>query len=500
MRVRVITNECSTNVLYPFPHLTNSIFPDTLVSVLLVNSSDSSAISFDTQGVLAQTAKNAYGERGCAHFKLDGSVYAYSNTDLVPTTVPYRHGGGSSAIDTPAYRIVLDTTGLDRTYRASDFYTDDLRPSMVFYPDFTDIYGSYRNIYVSIFTEPGDIWVREVHYQLKGKYTPWTTTVFKHKFQLDKMRSRYRVTLDTVGLQWDSWRTYANPLRKFPQEHPAPDQSSFPFDWGRYTRLIDIAMKGFTFPNDSDMYGDLVRRCANDARVIQTNGIELAAEMSVIAQSVRETLDLAMREASPVTIAGVYLSYKYGLRLTGIGLKSIIDDSINQLQRSFPSTNIGRSRAREVRSLYSPYSKLKCSVEYNYKIIHSLRSDDWRDSLRTWFDSGLFPSLTNAWDLIPMSFVFDWFVRVEDYLNAIDANTYWSLYNIFAVTYSQKRTYRGVAGLFTIPGYTLTGNCDLIEYRRFVDTVAHKPLYFESSPRIFKNYAELTALLVANSR
>lgn len=326
----------------------------------------------------------------------------------------------------------------------------------------------------------------------------WSQVSFISGFQIDRPTKRYRRSSN--GTTWTPWANMSvyRLIRKGTSSlYPTSD--SLPNSWEDYQRLLEFSEKYHNFPLDSDVYGDLVRRCANDARVVQTNGLELAAELGQITNSVTKVLTLAGKGISPQVLGAAYLSYKYGLRLTGIGVKTIFDNVVDELYRRYMSGNIARSRAKErihVPSLSS--FRPDCLVEYNYKMFHSRRSGDWRDSLRNWFDSGLFPSLTNVWDMVPLSFVFDWFVRMEDYLNAIDANTYWSLYTIYGVTYSQKRTFYGMTHFLSKAGYTFFGDCVFTDYRRYTASSAHKPLYFEPSPREFKNYAELTALFVAN--
>lgn len=276
----------------------------------------------------------------------------------------------------------------------------------------------------------------------------------------------------------------------------------FPTTYRGMEYIGDRLARSYYTPPHSDILGDLVRRCANDAQTIPVNSIELVMELRAITETLRAALNLRKGKVDAKKIASAYLQYKYGLRLTAMDLKTVAKG----ITKRVTETRKGQSRSRAM-SKFFPKAKewvpasSNCVVEYYYKIHYRTHSDTFLDVLKTWMDSGLFPSLTNAWDLIPLSFVIDWFFRVESYLNAIDANTYWSTHSITGVVYTTKSIYSDVSWIFnTDPGFTLTGDMRFVFYDRRVSPTVHTPTFFEPSPHVFTNYAELSALIIANKQ
>lgn len=64
----------------------------------------------------------------------------------------------------------------------------------------------------------------------------------------------------------------------------------------------------------------------------------------------------------------------------------------------------------------------------------------------------LWPTLGNSWDLIPFSFVVDWFVDVESILERIDRQNLMLMHTVLSVIQTEKRIYMfddiGIDGLW----------------------------------------------------
>lgn len=65
-----------------------------------------------------------------------------------------------------------------------------------------------------------------------------------------------------------------------------------------------------------------------------------------------------------------------------------------------------------------------------------------RDGLMTLNDAGVMNPATVAWEVVPFSFVADWFLGVGDYLNALSALAAWSFKGGTATTYKEWGTQR----------------------------------------------------------
>lgn len=453
--------------------------------------SDKASSSETLKGFISEGVADLNGDRPCLHLKLDGDLNIFPdqyftssswNNSIVPKgptyvttkTTLYDSDKNRMSFTGPVY---LNQIPMNYTFRPPDFISDSAEIS-------------YKDVIFMFFHYHGNTWRNKYTalYRLKNQETWWPHDYVRDiEFDIPNKKFRY--------VDQGPWYSFMK-LRN--SDNATPDYSLFniPQDSSGLLNVFDRLDRMYNIPPVGLVYGDLVRRCANDATVVQTNSIELIHEVATIATTLKGIANIATGGLNAGNIASGYLSYKYGLRLTLKDLKSI---GVS-LSHRIAATRDGKSftRAREVINVNPKFGNLSpLMITYNYKITYWNHTNDWRDGLRHWFDSGLFPSLTNAWDLIPLSFVFDWFTKFESYLSAIDANTYWSTYGILGACYSEKQTFTDVIWLFQRPGYTLSGNVKAIRYDRQCSPIVHKPTFFEQTPRDFKNYAEITSLFVA---
>lgn len=449
--------------------------------------------SVETKGFLTDGDLNAVGERACTNYQLKGEAFALPTVDWVDEVTPMR--------------IIEDgpvvASSVKHTYRTNPRTYASVTGPVYFngvpnylrwaYPDLLTPVKSggwiYRNAQRVFQHRGGGIYRYELSIETSSyPYKVWTKRVSTFDYEIDFEGKRSRQYLST------RWYPFTKIYRET-FSGTSYHVGSLPVRFDDWKQITSRLARQYVLPNPTAVYGDLVRRCANDAKVIPTNSIELIAELANIVNSVKAVAELTQGRIDANKIASGWLSYKYGLRLTYHDLQTVRDGVLRKIGEVDAQTR--RTRARETFSIPSwDVRKGHLDIIYNYKIFHAKHSDDWRDGVRTWFDSGLFPSLTNAWDLIPLSFVMDWFAHIESYLDAADANTYWSLYRIKGVTYSEKRIYHDVGWLFSDAGFTLSGQIDAVIYDRQLRSTVHKPQFFDSTPQDFRNYAEFTSLFV----
>lgn len=446
-----------------------------------------------TKDLIVNSPSSVCGERSCHHVRLEGTALAVPSRDIDSKVVSVPLYGWSTDMVTVMQTTSKSTRG--QTFvRQGPVVVNKVNNFHMKFPDSTKKkYGTktwYRNVSCSMIVDSPLVF----HYLERFEYSSSPDAPIWH---LQETWSHIVMSPDLKKCTWNGARFVLPVLQRATKD---PDLQPFnlnlvPKTWTGYEDIRERLARKFSSHSDSEVYGDLVRRCANDAQVIQTNSIELVTELATIADTVKTTLGLFRGKVDAKKLASGWLSYKYGLRLTAHDLKTVVQGISKRVQRIDRAH--ARSRARETFS-YEPFMNGvgTLDVEYNYKIIYRTHSDDLRDFVRAWFNSGLFPSLTNAWDLIPLSFVVDWFLEIESYLNGMDANTYWSSYSIVETVYSKKETYHDVNQLFSPVGWTLVGEVQLVDYNRHLGYTVHKPLYFDPNPREFKNYAELTSLIV----
>lgn len=452
------------------------------------------------KGYLEDGGLNIDGERSCYHVAAQGNCQAVPTSRVKVSHEPYRLSVNPSvkemrtrlSLRTSSWEwnhsfctLVVHGDGFRGDFTAPDQL--DKRYPMVWRNVKASFY-SHNNIYTMIceyemaYSAPSLVWFKE-------GYTSY--------LEIHPQKPLYRRKHNPTGT-WSQWMSMT-PLFVSPATR---DYSSYmlPSNRAALENLIEKLDRRFKpLPSNSLVFGDLARRCANDAQVIQTNSIELVMELASLGQTLKSLIDLMHGKIDAKKIASSWLSYKYGLRLTAHDIKTVKEG----IFRRVSEISKGKSRARARETLTGEQWLGRgghLDVVYNYKIHYYKHSNDLRDPMRIWFDSGLFPSLTNVWDLIPFTFVADWFLGIEDYLNAIDANTYWNLYQITSVLYSRKKTFSDIGSILSNADWTFTGDMRVVLYERDINSWIHKPTLFDPSPRDFHNYAELAALFVVNKR
>lgn len=136
---------------------------------------------------------------------------------------------------------------------------------------------------------------------------------------------------------------------------------------------------------------------------------------------------------------------------------------------------------------------------YHYKVYYQPYDLPFAKSIKTLMDVDLFPTLTNVWDLVPFSFVIDWFLDIGSLFERIDTRTYASTLAVLGVLRSIKRSVSGVPGAAfpfwnrNISGLVGTWGCT--SYQRASSSTLDLPHLILDTPREFHNYAELAAII-----
>lgn len=459
-----------------------------------------------TKDAMVEGPLTITGERECRHYKLRGSAFA------IPSNFVYEQknedvkilGYHSTVTQSQPVVRLTDNQGKKVNVGPASFNGSLTSYTQVLPDRFyigTGLKKHYRKIKFLFLKKSESMYQLRLTYEYNRNYKipeptiGWVPSESVLDFEVDSRQFRYRGGSPVTDLDL-GWRDMPVIRKVQPLSTTPFSPSLLPSSMKAYSRLATRIRRTFVTPDDGLVYGDLVRRCANDARVIPTNSIELAMELRVIVESLKAALGLATGNVNVKNFASAWLSYKYGLRLTVAGLKTVSDGLTKKIREIDSRKARSRAMERVVARRTSVTKGGDLMIDFNYKITYLTCSNDVRDSLRRWFDSGLFPSLTNTWDLIPLSFVLDWFLKVESYLDSIDANTYWSTYQILGSIYTKKETFRDVGWVFSNPDWSLSGDISLVYYDRRFSRHVHKPTFFDPSPRDFHNYAELASLII----
>lgn len=251
-------------------------------------------------------------------------------------------------------------------------------------------------------------------------------------------------------------------------------------------------------------WGDLCQQAANDARMLDINTGMYLYELSQLATSIKETASLVSGRPTPKTLASLYLSFHYGYRLSYQDTMTIVKSARREFRRLSKDYSFVRSMASGSNTIeLGPLKGLTANVVDHYKIYYRQRPELFYRSLSRLFNLDLFPTLENTWDLIPFSFVIDWFTDVSSALADIDTGTQMALLNVLGVLKSRKLTVEGLNGtqgyLLGLPG-TISGSWSITKYVRDRDNHLILPRFQTDASPKFDNWVEATALIVQKRR
>lgn len=176
-------------------------------------------------------------------------------------------------------------------------------------------------------------------------------------------------------------------------------------------------------------------------------------ELFELKETATDLLRLLRGKVSAKSVSKLWLSLRYGLRLTAadsVELAHGIVRAIESDRHGLYQTSRGRVFTEDG----------YCSV-----IIYTdqPRANLFAQVCQFLYEWDLFPSLQNVWDFIPFSFVVDWFVDVEGFVSAIDARTHLSVIEVVRSLWTYKSTWRPGSG--NLAG--LKGDVSYSVYRRW---------------------------------
>lgn len=186
------------------------------------------------------------------------------------------------------------------------------------------------------------------------------------------------------------------------------------------------------YPLGEEDYGELVLQASASFRANKTNMLEFLKDIRNPQEMIPKLKNLNKLRG----IADNYLTAHYGLLPTISDLQSIWN-AITKLKAhrdkyGFKTSSFGSRASGEWDG--KPYT-----IEQHAKIA-ICDGDSGFLSLIDGLDSaGVFPSLSNLWDMVPYSFLVDWFVNVGDFLERVDTRLRLERYDIRYVTLSRKQ-------------------------------------------------------------
>lgn len=222
-------------------------------------------------------------------------------------------------------------------------------------------------------------------------------------------------------------------------------------------------------------WSELARQAYNSARFFTGNGIAMIGDIAGIKVAATDTASLIGRMlnkgASAQVIAKIFLAFHYGWKLLASDCKSLS----KQIKRYNSLNSTGsKCSAKDVRII----GNRKYTNFYHCYYVRDGQITGALDKLTSMLDLDL--SLANIWDLVPYSFVLDWFADLSTTLESLDS--YYRMTQRHKILCTGRTLkcearftakmlgFKGWAGSATITYYSRTYTSDIIYPSLFLDT------------------------------
>jgi len=443
------------------------------------------------KGEINTSPKDEFGERNCLHRKPDGDIMVPGFTVTEPNRKGYYDHYYQTRDTSSGIRefssIVSNGTCNERFTRigASSLWHDRTivqdRNVLSGYVKYANSPAKLNYLTVDIrcftFTTNWKQYSSRVLFSFTRK-----ATYDEYQWFLDYLRKQNVTTLALTSLATTELFTVSGKLIKV-DEASIKRAINVLKDHGTYDPMIPTDLK-YT-------WGGLAQSAADQLDYCSVNVIAFLREL----RDWRTLIPKLGKILSPKTWSDWYLSYRYGLTLTVKDTKAIVQSLQDSFSESIHSMNLKPKIIYAAQSKASIVGIRAVESTYRYKVICDRYPSTVMNIVRELKQWGLYPTLLNAWDMIPYSFVVDWFVSFDDLFKELDARIFWQYINVLSVCRSQKHT-TVLSGKDLLPNYFVTGDVNLTIYWREIRRHMDLPPITLDTPSGFRNYAELTALIV----
>lgn len=280
------------------------------------------------------------------------------------------------------------------------------------------------------------------------------------------------------------------------EEGPILDKSSL--------RLASNWLRRYIPTPDINRWGDLCQSAIQDARSVDINSLQFVRELFELKDSILGWLRLLRGKATPKSVSKAFLGLRYGLNLTlkdTEKLKDAITSEFEMVYRKY--YRYCRAQAQESIVINSGLLQdIAVDQYFYYKIYYDPVDTGFRSLIRKLMNWDVFPTFQNIWDLIPLSFVLDWFMDFENYFDIVDTGGYIMYLKVIEAIETRKTVFHSVPLDKFLPvnmgSWNLSGSIDYTRYERVIKPYITLPRLRLDTPSNFSNFAELTAIILVN--
>lgn len=255
-----------------------------------------------------------------------------------------------------------------------------------------------------------------------------------------------------------------------------------------------------------EVYGELANAAVQDAKCIDINSIAFIRDITKLGD-VLSTFAGAASKLTAKGLSAAYLAYHYGLRLFISDSKDVVSSLRDQSNKGWTKTwSVVRARSASSFSCIHPsINGGTVKVESCYKIRYSQVTDIYTSLLKFLDDWDLAFNAGNVWDLIPFSFVVDWFINIGEMLEADDNRRYLHRLPVLGTVRSRKCEFPPFDNLLFSKllglNFHVAGNYHFVRYERILSSsVIYPRVGMNTEWSIGNHVVEAIALLVQKAR
>lgn len=257
------------------------------------------------------------------------------------------------------------------------------------------------------------------------------------------------------------------------------------------TRLIPELESAKT-PLKGEDFGVLAQEASANVNRNQTNMIAFLRDLRNPKALVPKLKNLAKLK----THASNYLAINYGVLPTLSDLKEIM--AALKSRQPYLDRHGWRTYTAS-RTSSSEQNEITFSLTQRIKIAIEDEDNDFVQLVNNVESSGFAPTLENIWDLIPYSFVIDWFINIGDFLERVDSRMRLSRLNIRYATMSSKSS--KAKRIIPSQSYPFDGTISLVQYTRWTtDHCPAPPLFFQNTNTVSNHWLEASALIIQRTK
>jgi hypothetical protein len=199
-------------------------------------------------------------------------------------------------------------------------------------------------------------------------------------------------------------------------------------------------------------------------------------------------------------VTNLRLSLKWGTPLTVKDTRECLDVLENELLKEAKAPAVDRARA----SIRIPdrglglLKDLDIETDYFLSVFYNMKDLREADYIRGLCDWGLL-SFENVWDMIPYSFVVDWFTQFGDAVRTLDSILYRTSFQ--DLLGSLRTTVTSVSlpasVVEALVGFPISGTIELTYYRREISDLVPLPIFSLGKPKLgATQYLDGTSLIL----